>query len=425
MGTINILARREEAHKALLEMFTASTGLPIGLYEFRDGELVGLFPDNAHEVFEPHCRFIQSLPGGAARCEADQCTRARMAMLARREGLTLCHAGLYNQAVPVTVGGQVRGVLLYGEMLIDDDEHMAASLERHERTVAELGLDEATAQRLRSLLLQAKHYTMEQLNVYKETLPRVERWLYILFDEEQRMRRSVEKVTHEIQTRLQAVIANAENMLLEFDELSPLELRHMVESLLHSALALDTVVQNLGEYMEEYRFRLEPLAPVLYEAKRLYEAEAARRGIEIRVRLSHPPHLEMSRHHLQYAFNNLVHNAVKYSFRSGPGRQRYVRIEGYPAGEYYAVTIENYGVGILPEEIESGRIFEDGYQGKLTQGEYRTGSGKGLYFARRVIERHHGKIKVESRLVADEETPEGQPHLNRFTIYLPYRRFSH
>ncbi len=415
-------AQREEAHKAVLQMFTASTGLPIGLYEFKGGEPVGLFPNNANEVFEEHCLFIQSLPGGKARCEADQCNRARHVYFSSKPQLTLCHAGLYNQAVPVIVGNQVRGVLLYGEMLIDDEEYLEASLRRHEKTVQEMELDEETAARLRELLLKAKRYTLDQLATYQKTLPRVEEWLYTLFDEEQRMRRSVEKVTHEILTRLQAVIANAENMILEFSDCLPPEGREMLHALLHSALALDTVVQNLGEYMEEYRFRPEPLTPILYEAKRLYEAEAARRGIEIRIRFSHPPIIEMSRHHLQYAFNNLVHNAVKYSFRSGPGRQRYVRIEGYPAGEYYAVVIENYGVGILPEEISSGKIFEDGYQGKLTQGEYRTGSGKGLHFAKRVIERHRGRIEVESRLVAEEDTPEGRPHLNRFTIYLPYRR---
>ena len=33
---------------------------------------------------------------------------------------------------------------------------------------------------------------------------------------------------------------------------------------------------------------------------------------------------------MQHALNNLVHNAVKYSFRSGYGRQRFVKIDGYP-----------------------------------------------------------------------------------------------
>ena len=99
-----------------------------------------------------------------------------------------------------------------------------------------------------------------------------------------------------------------------------------------------------------------------------------------------------------------------------------MQINGYPGEEDYIIEINNYGVGILPEEIQSRVIFQDGYQGKLTRDEYRTGSGKGLYFVSQVIAQHQGRIEVESRSVADEDDPEGQPHLTRFTIYLPYQK---
>jgi len=156
----------------------------------------------------------------------------------------------------------------------------------------------------------------------------------------------------------------------------------------------------------------------------VYEAEAARRGIEIRVHLKEPRDhpLDISRNHMQHALNNLVHNAVKYSFRSGYGRERFVKIEGYPQKGRYTLEIKNYGVGILPEEISSGAIFQDGYQGQLTKGEYRTGSGKGLSFAHQVLKNHHGSIEVESRLLSDKQDPEGEPHLTRFTIHIPYQR---
>jgi signal transduction histidine kinase len=91
----------------------------------------------------------------------------------------------------------------------------------------------------------------------------------------------------------------------------------------------------------------------------------------------------------------------------------------------YILTIENYGVGILPEEIQYGNLFLDGYQGKLTRGEYRTGSGKGLHFTKRVIDRHHGRIVIESELKTEpdlDDGTQGKPHLNRFIIYLPRRQ---
>jgi len=126
--------------------------------------------------------------------------------------------------------------------------------------------------------------------------------------------------------------------------------------------------------------------------------------------------------HLQHAINNLVHNAVKYSFRSGPQRDRYVRI-GLQAGtDGYSISISNYGVGILQDEIDKGSIFQKDYQGKLTQGEWRTGSGKGLFFADSVIKRHHGRIEVTSQCQSAEASSEGQPHHNRFRVFIPYRQ---
>lgn len=421
-----MLAHRTEAQKTFLDLFATVTELPIGLYEIRDGSVEGVFSERSLANFESHCRLIQSFPGGKALCEADQCNRARIALRSHDEELTLCHAGLYNQAVPVKVDGDVRAVLLYGEMQIEGVEYQQMALTKHRQAVARLNLTEEQAAQLQRLLLAAKKYKPQQLRTLKNLLPKVEGWFYVLIDEEDRLKRSVEKITHEIQTRLQAVIANAENLVMEIRTLSPEEAHEQASHVLYSALALDTVVQNLGEYLEEYRFRKHPIAPLLYEAKRLYEGEATRRGIDIYVRLNRVdgqlPSLEISRHHMQYALNNLIHNAVKYSFRSGPGRHRYVLITGQPDRDCYKLTIQNYGVGILPEEIESGAIFQDGYQGKLTQGEYRTGSGKGLAFVQRVIDHHRGSIEVESKLMADQEGPEGKPHLTRFTVKLPYER---
>jgi signal transduction histidine kinase len=187
------------------------------------------------------------------------------------------------------------------------------------------------------------------------------------------------------------------------------------------------VIQSMGEFLEEYHFVSRSITALLQQAMGIYAAEAERRAVDIRLHLApvngKMPILEISADHLQYAFNNLVHNAVKYSFRGGPDRPRFVRISGQPAGSLYSITFENYGVGILPEEIEGNLIFKDGYQGELTRKEHRTGSGRGLHFTRRIIERHGGSIRVTSIPKGDQdERPEGQPHLNRFVVDLPYQQ---
>ncbi len=413
---------RREAQKALLDMFFSATGLPIGLYDIQGGSLEAVFSQMSLSNFEPHCQNIQQFPGGKALCQADQCNRASIALDTKEEQLTLCHAGLYNQAVPIKVNGETRAVILFGEMQIEGESYQAKSLNNHQEAVKKLGLNDQNAAKLRDLLLDAKKYSPGRLDEIKKVFPRVEEWFYVLMDEEDRLKTGMDRVTHDMQTRLQAIIANAENLVLELPMISTTEAQKMAREVLFSALALDTLVQNLGHYLEDYDFRKRSIGPLIYESKRVYEAEAARRGIDIRIYLKEPKEhpLEISRNHMQHALNNLVHNAVKYSFRSGYGRQRFVKIDGFPQKGNYIIEIKNYGVGILPEEIESKAIFRDGYQGELTQGEYRTGSGKGLSFAQQVIQQHHGSIGVESRLLSDKIEPEGEPHLTRFTIRLPY-----
>jgi len=419
----DINAKRQKALEALLDLFVGLTGLPIGIYEERDGQLVGIISKESLARFEPHCQLIQQFPGGKTACETDQCNRALQAIKRGEEGLRCCHAGLYNEIVPIRVGNDVRAVILFGEMQIVGDEYTQRSLERHEQATNILKLTERQAADLKNLLLASKRYTPEQLEAVRNQLPQITYFLYSVFEREDQLREHVEKVTHELSTRLQSVIAGAELLTLKVPTLKADEVKRRADDILNSALALQTVVNNLGEFVEEYKFVKQTLASIMYEAKRLYRAEAERRGIQIQIHFEpdgNGPQLEFSKHHLQLAFNNLVHNAIKYSFRPSSGEKRFIRINGMPIGRYYAVTIENYGVGILPEEMDA--IFQDGVQGKLTQGEYRTGAGKGLFFTKQVIDRHHGKIKVTSRKMSEETHPEGQPHLNQFTVYLPYEQ---
>jgi signal transduction histidine kinase len=419
---VSTRSHRIAAQRALLDMFSSATKLPIGLYEIQNGQIKEIFSQRSLANFEAHCQFLHQFPGGKKLCQQDQCNRANVAISNQDEQLTLCHAGLYNQAVPIKVNGETRAVLLYGEMQIDGESYERESLKQHQALVKELGLKPADAEKLRVLLEKSKKYSPDRLNEIKDIFPRVEEWFYTIMDEEDRLKSGVDRVTHDMQTRLQAIIANSENLVVELPMIKADEAQQMAREVLFSALALDTLVQNLGHYLEDYDFRNRSIAPLVYEARRVYEAEADRRGIRIKVYMkdSKENPVEISRNHMQHALNNLIHNAVKYSFRSAFGRERFVKVEGRPEDDGYKIEITNYGIGILPEELESGAIFRDGYQGALTKGEYRTGSGKGLNFVAQVIARHHGAITAESKLLSDEINPEGEPHLNRFIIHLPY-----
>ena len=58
------------------------------------------------------------------------------------------------------------------------------------------------------------------------------------------------------------------------------------------------------------------------------------------------------------------------------------------------MAIRDTGIGILEEERQ--RIFEEFYRTANARATEREGTGLGLSFARQVIERHAGRIWVES-----------------------------
>jgi signal transduction histidine kinase len=60
------------------------------------------------------------------------------------------------------------------------------------------------------------------------------------------------------------------------------------------------------------------------------------------------------------------------------------------------VSISDYGLGISPQDKE--KLFLPHYRVESKETEKITGFGIGLYLCAEIIQRHHGKIWVESQL---------------------------
>ena len=77
---------------------------------------------------------------------------------------------------------------------------------------------------------------------------------------------------HDLQTRMQALIASAENLAFQ---VAP-NLRGDADELVASAKALDTIVYTAASYGHEYTFETLRLEPIIEEAIKTYAIEAAR-----------------------------------------------------------------------------------------------------------------------------------------------------
>lgn len=88
---------------------------------------------------------------------------------------------------------------------------------------------------------------------------------------------------------------------------------------------------------------------------------------------------------------NLITNAIKYS----PDTQL-INISARRSGQYALVSVQDFGIGIEPSQ--KTKIFERLYQVNDDRGKTFPGFGMGLYISKAIIQRHRGRIWVESEV---------------------------
>ena len=86
---------------------------------------------------------------------------------------------------------------------------------------------------------------------------------------------------------------------------------------------------------------------------------------------------------------NFISNAVKYS----PKGQE-IQIECQIVNEKAVVSVKDQGMGIKPQDKE--RLFERYYRVQSNHTRHISGFGIGLYLSAEIIERHNGRIWLES-----------------------------
>lgn len=95
------------------------------------------------------------------------------------------------------------------------------------------------------------------------------------------------------------------------------------------------------------------------------------------------------RNMLATTFRNLISNALKFTSMNGK-----VEIKAVDKNDEFEISVTDNGVGIKKEDIN--KIFEIG-SGFSTRGtENEKGTGLGLLLCKEFVEKHHGKIWVES-----------------------------
>lgn len=109
------------------------------------------------------------------------------------------------------------------------------------------------------------------------------------------------------------------------------------------------------------------------------------------------------RERLKWIFNNLIENAIRYTFESGA-----VRLSIVQNGSRILVNVQDTGIRIPAKD--RANIFERFYRADNASAKENQGSGLGLYIARTIARDHGGDLSF-----ADNEGTPG----TTFTLWLP------
>ena len=101
------------------------------------------------------------------------------------------------------------------------------------------------------------------------------------------------------------------------------------------------------------------------------------------------PSIPVHEVHLQQVFQNIIGNAIKYR---SPDRPPVVHVSAERQDGHWTFAVSDNGIGIDPQYKEN--IF--GLFKRLHTSDEYSGTGIGLAICQRIVERHNGRIWVES-----------------------------
>jgi signal transduction histidine kinase len=198
--------------------------------------------------------------------------------------------------------------------------------------------------------------------------------------------------SHDLQEPLRMIISYLQILEARYSALFDDKARSYFAFVSSGASRMRALINALLEYSRigSQPVTMETIDAAIPLRDALANLDAQLNATQVRLHFAGLPVVHADRVQLAQLFQNLISNALK--FRSE--RQPEVRITAHDGGASWIFAVVDNGIGIDPQHKE--RIFKI-FQ-RLHADEQYPGSGIGLATCRKIVERHHGRIEVDSRL---------------------------
>jgi len=208
----------------------------------------------------------------------------------------------------------------------------------------------------------------------------------------------VANASHELRTPLSTLIGYTETLREQADEIEPATRERFLSVVHDEARRMQRVVEDLISLsrIEAEKFTA-PTEAVELEPLIGQASESARRMAEER---SSPivsaianglPAIAADRSQILQLLDNLIANALRYGEAGTP-----VTISAQAEGPMVHLSVADQGEGIAPEHI--ARVTERFYRVDTSRSRSLGGTGLGLSIVKHIVERHRGRLSIESEV---------------------------
>ncbi len=224
--------------------------------------------------------------------------------------------------------------------------------------------------------------------------------------------------SHELKTPLTSIKGYSDIIIDNMKDKLDSGIYRMIESINRAADRLHKVVNNILDVtrIEQKRLRLRPeqldLGTLAYDCMDELSQFTQKRGISFQCHFSELPQFYGDKMRMQQVFTNLFSNAIKYS-PDGSAIEVQINLE---KESHFHIVIRDHGIGI--DKNEQKNIFDPFYEVGNTNRHSTDfakfmggGTGLGLSIVKGIVERHGGRIWVESDGVRDGSFPGSEFHI--------------
>lgn len=204
-------------------------------------------------------------------------------------------------------------------------------------------------------------------------------------------------ISHDLRTPFTTIIGFSNLLENRIDELDKPTIKEFTSIIQHSSKQAVAMLTNLSEWSRTQTGRMS-FNPQPFNFKMVLDSvidmlsETARlKSIRVTAEIAELPEVAADTEMIATVLRNLLSNAIKFTNAGG-----FITVSAIPYQQGLKVSVADNGVGIDAQNLD--KLFRIDQNLSTLGTEKEEGTGLGLILCKEFIEKHHGKLWVESEV---------------------------